>query len=205
MIDAQNKFSHHLIIFLASFLFVIILAYSGIGFSRSVAAVSYIILCLILLIGPAVKIWPSVVKIPPKEFPWGVRGEMGIWFAVWSVIHVLFVFHGRDWDVIGYITGMSPWAFGAFVAVFMAIILAAISFRGAINFLGAEAWKWLQNYFTYVIFWLAIVHVAYDRAFLRPGFPSADFLHWTYLLMTFAVLILQIWGFIKTVQNKEQK
>jgi len=209
MIDAQNKLSHHVVIGLLSILFVVVLGYSDMGFTRSIAAVSYIILCLVLLIGPAVKIWPSLVNLPPKEFPWGIRGELGVWFAVWAVVHVVEILWDRGF--ITYISDMSAWAFGAFVAVFMAIILAATSFKGAINFLGAEAWKWLQNYFTYVIFWLSVVHVTYDRALYRPllralardDLPYVDCLHWLYIILAVAVIILQIWAFIKTVREKK--
>ena len=210
MIDAQNKLYYHLSIaigtvmaVLASWYFIageISLTGDVVGIlSRPVAAIPFFLLFFVMIIGPVMKLFPILF---PKwgDFPWNWRAELGIWFAVWSVIHTLFVFAARDWDVIGYILGISPWAFGALVATFMAVILAAISFRGAINYLGTDAWKWLQNYFTYVIWWLAVVHII-DRALLRPGFPSDDWLHWVYLAMVIIVPLLQTAAFVKVVKE----
>ncbi len=132
------------------------------------------------------------------------RAELGIWFAIWSVVHILFVFGARDWDIIGYLVDMSPWAFGAFVAVIIAIILAATSNTPAVRFMGTDAWKWHQSQGAYVIFWLAVVHI-YDRAYLRPynrvGFPSTDPIHWIYLIMAAVVVLLQVAAFIKIVTH----
>ncbi len=204
MIDAQNKLSHHIMILVLSSLFVFLVHLSGISLGRAVGAIPFVILFLVLIIGPVMEIWPGLSKKLPRGFPWTWRAELGIWFTIWSIIHILLVFSGRDWDIIGYFIGISPWALGAFVAVGMAIILSIFSFRWAISYFGAESWKWLQNYFTYVIFWLAFVHVI-DRALLRPGFPSSDWLHWMYLLMLFLIPILQLVGFIKVFNRKKSK
>ncbi len=210
MVDAQNKPLFHVAIAVGTLLAVLIpwffmadgTALTGENLrlmSRFVAIVSFVLLFLVMIIGPIMKLFPILF---PKwgDFPWNWRAELGIWFAVWAVIHTLFIFALRDWDVIGYILGISPWAFGALVATVMAVILAAISFRGAITFLGPDSWKWLQNYFTYVIWWLTIVHIV-DRALIRPGFPSGDPIHWVLLAMVVIVPVLQLAGFIKTVRE----
>ena len=200
MIDAENRLSHHIAIAVLSTLPVIIAMLFDFRVGRVVGGIPFVILFLVMIIGPIMTIWPSLTHKLPEKFPWNWRAELGIWFAVWSVAHVLLVFHRRDWDVIGYLTGISPWAFGALVATVMAIVLAALSFRGAIEYLGTQSWKWLQNYFTYVIWWLMVVHVI-DRALLRPGFPSSDWAHWMYLIMVVAVPILQLLGFMKIVSR----
>ncbi len=203
MLDARNKLSHHIIIAVFSSLLVLAMGFTELGFNRAIAAVPFFLLFLAMILGPAARIWPSLKKIPPKEFPWALRGELGIWFVVWSIVHILLVFHRRDWAVIEYITGMSPWVFGAFVAVFLGIVLAVTSSRIAIQFLGFDAWKWLQS-FAYVIFWLTVVHVV-DRALLRPGFPSDDWLHWFYLIMILMVLVLHVGDFIRRVKLHRKK
>jgi len=200
MIDAQNKLWHHITIAVLSCLFVYVLYLSGLRIGRAIGAVPFIILFLVMIIGPVMKIWPSLYNKLPGKFPYTWRAELGIWFAVWSVIHILFVFRARDWDVIGYLAGISPWAFGALIATFMAVVLALLSFKGAIKYLGPDSWKWIQNHFTYAIFWLTVVHVI-DRALLRPGFPSSDWLHWMYLGMVILVPVLQIGGFVKNVRE----
>ncbi len=205
MIDAQNKWSYHLFIALVSTLSVLIpVWFFEASLSRLAGGVPIVILFLVMIIGPVMKLYPFLFA-KWGDFPWNWRAELGIWFAVWAVIHTLVVFADRGWDVIGYLVGISPWAFGALVATVMAVILAALSFRGAINFLGTEAWKWLQNYFTYVIWWLTVVHII-DRALLRPGFPSEDPVHWIYLAMVLIVPILQTLAFIKhVVEYREEE
>jgi methionine sulfoxide reductase heme-binding subunit len=205
MLDACNKLSHHLIIGFLSLVGVIIIGLTPAGFNRSVAAIPFFLLFFTMLIGPAIRVWPRLRKVFPGELPWALRGELGIWFVVWSIIHILFVFNRRNWAVVDYVLNMSPWAFGAFVATFLGIVLAVTSSRKAINFLGFEAWKWLQS-FAYVIFWLTAVHVI-DRALLRPGFPSSDWLHWTYLLMFVLIVLLHVFDFVKkaTLYRKQSK
>ncbi len=203
MIDAKNKVSHHIIIAVSSFLIALILSFTGLRLGRIVGAIPFFLLFFVVAIGPAVRVWPSLKKIPPKEFPWALRGELGIWFVVWSVAHILFVFSHRNWEVLEYLKGMSPWAFGAFVAVFLGIILAVTSSKKAINFLGFENWKWLQS-FAYAIWWLTVVHII-DRALLRPGFPPEDWLHWVYLIMVIIVPLLHVADFIKRVAFYRRK
>ncbi len=197
MIDANNKISHHFYILIFSVSIFFLLIFLGFRTGRAIGAIPFFLLFLVMAIGPTVRIWPSLVRIPPKQFPWALRGELGIWFVVWSIVHIINIFYLRNWEIWEYIKGMSPWAFGAFVAVFMGIILAVTSSKKAINFLGFENWKWLQS-FAYVIFWLTAVHVI-DRALLRPGFLSTDWLHRIYLLMIIIIPVLQITDFIKKV------
>lgn len=171
----------------------------GYEVQRVVAAVPYFLLMLAMSLGPIVRIWPSIIK-KLRGSPVNVRPELGIWFTIWSVAHVLFVWGARDWDVIGYLVNMSPWAFGALVAVIIAIILTATSHTAALKFMGVKAWKWLQSHGAYVILWLTAVHI-YDRAYLRPceavGFPSNDPIHWAYLLTLAVVVVLQLTALVK--------
>lgn len=214
MIDAQNKLYCHLSIAIVTTLTVLVSWYFMAGeisltentvyiLARPVGAIPFFLLFLVMVIGPIMKLFPVLF---PKwgDFPWNWRAELGIWFAVWSVIHMLFVFAGRDWNVGAYLANISPWAFGALTATLLAVLLAGVSFRGAINYLGSDSWKWLQNYFTYVIWWLVVVHVI-DRALLRPGFPSEDWLHWIYLAMVVVVPVLQTFAFAKVVRDHRKK
>jgi len=202
VIDATNKVSHHLGIIIFSALFILIIGNLE-NYSRAVGALPFILLFFVMIIGPLMTIWPSLYQKLPGNFPYTWRAELGIWFVVWSIAHVLFVFHHRDWQVVDYLVGMSPWALGAFIAILIAIPLALTSCKRAIEFLGVDSWKWLQN-FTYVIFWLTAIHVL-DRALLRPGFPSDDWLHWVYLIMFALVPILQAAGFVKTVKDNKKE
>lgn len=206
-LNVQNKWTRLIGIGVGSVLVGGILLLLDYDIQRVVAAIPYFILFLVMIIGPIVRLWPSVLKRIKPGFPVNFRSELGIWFAIWSVVHVLFVWGARDWDIIGYLIDMSPWAFGALVAVIIAIGLAFTSNRVALKFMGVKSWKWHQSHGTYVIFWLAAVHI-YDRAYLRPfedvGFPSNDPLHWVYIIMTLTIVILQISAFIKIVSQYQR-
>ncbi len=200
--DTNNSLTHHLSVAIGSIVVAVLLWGVGYGGQRVVAAVPFFILFFVMIIGPLVRIRPSIRRRFSGNFPVNWRSELGIWFALWSVVHVLFVFAARDWDVVGYLVDMSPWAFGAMVAVLIAIVLAATSNNRAYDYLGPKAWKWHQSHGTYVIFWLVAVH-GYDRAYLRPyeemGFPSDDPLHLLYLAMIVVVVLLHVVAFAAVV------
>ncbi|ARS90963.1 hypothetical protein [Natrarchaeobaculum aegyptiacum] len=202
--DTNNELTHHLGVAIGSIVVAVLLWVAGYRGQRVVAAVPFFILFVVMVIGPLVRIRPSIRRRVSGNFPVNWRSELGIWFAIWSVIHVLFVFWARDWDVVGYLVDMSPWAFGAFVAVLIAIVLACTSNNRAYDYLGPKAWKWHQSHGTYVIFWLVAVH-GYDRAYLRPyeemGFPSDDPLHLIYLVMIVVVVLLHVVAFAVVVSQ----
>lgn len=198
--DTTNSVTRHLAVAIGSAALAVVLWFVGYHEQEVVAAIPYFLLFVVLLIGPLVMIRPSIRRLASGNFPVNWRSELGIWFAIWSVVHVIFVFWARDWDVIGYLSDMSPWAFGAFIAVILAVILAFTSHDRAFGYLGPRAWKWHQSHATYVIFWLVAVHI-YDRAYLRPGFPSEDPLHWIYLLMLVVVVLLHVAAFLKVVRQ----
>ncbi|MFP8953701.1 hypothetical protein ACLI4Z_12120 [Natrialbaceae archaeon A-arb3/5] len=202
--DTNNELTHHLGVAVGSIVVAILLWVVGYGEQRVVAAVPFFILFVVMIIGPLVRIRPSIRRRFSGNFPVNWRSELGIWFAIWSVVHVLFVFWARDWDVVGYLVDMSPWAFGAMVAVLIAIVLAFTSNNKAYDYLGPKAWKWHQSHGTYVLFWLVAVH-GYDRAYLRPyeelGFLSDDPLHLLYLAMIVIVVALHVIAFAAVVSE----
>jgi len=199
-VDTNNDLTHHLAVGIGSVVFAALLWMAGYHEQRVVGAVPWLLLVLVLMIGPTVRLWPGIRRRFSGNFPVNWRAELGIWFAIWGVVHLLFVFHARDWDVVGYLADMSPWAFGSFVAVIIAVGLAATSNHRAYDYMGGKAWKWHQTVGAYTIFWLLAVHI-YDRAYLRPGFPSDDPLHWLYLLTLVLVVALQIAAFAKVISH----
>ncbi|AFZ71678.1 hypothetical protein [Natronobacterium gregoryi] len=202
--DTNNELTHHLVVAIGSIAVAVLLWVVGYGGQRVVGAVPFFVLFVVMVIGPLVRIRPSIRRRFSGNVPVNWRSELGIWFAIWSVIHVLFVFAARDWDVVGYLVDMSPWAFGAMIAVLIAVVLAFTSNDRAYDYLGPKAWKWHQSHGTYVIFWLVAVH-GYDRAYLRPyeemGFPSDDPLHLLYLAMIVVVVVLHVVAFAAVVSE----
>lgn len=196
--DFRNTFLYHLAVAAMSFLLASVLYWLGIEFNRIIAAVAFTLLFLTLIIGPVMKLWRPALEALPWNLPWSWRGELGIWFTIVSMAHVLLILRGRQWDVAGYMAGMRLSDLVALVAVFLALILTVTSFGRVIKFLGITSWRWLHS-FAYVIFYLVSAHVI-NHAFLRPGRP-ADWLHWLYLIMILIVIALQFGAFAKTVIN----
>lgn len=196
--DFRNTFSHHLAVVLISVLLILLLYFTGTGFNRAVAGVAFFLLFLALTIGPVMRLWRPALEALPWNLPWSWRGELGIWFAIFSIAHMLLVFDAGQWNVTGYLVTMRISDLIAFVALFLAVILAVTSSGKMVKFLGIVSWRWLQS-FAYVIFYLVGAHVI-NHAFLRAGRPL-DWLHWAYLTMIIIVILLQSAAFIKTVVN----
>jgi len=196
--DFRNTPLYHSIVAVISVLLVLILYFAGIDFGRAVAGMAFFLLFLTLIIGPVMRLWRPSLEALPWNLPWSWRGELGIWFTIFSVFHVLLIFDSSHWDIAGYLAGMRLSDLAALVAIFWSLVLTVASFTRVIKFLGISAWRWLHS-FAYVIFYLVGAHVI-NHAFLRADRPS-DWLHWMYLLMIIIVIILQTVAFIKTVVN----
>jgi len=196
--DLRNKLSYHFIVASISLLLGFGFYSSGIELGRAIAGVAFILLFLTLIIGPLMRLWKPVLEVLPWQLPWSWRGELGIWFTIVSIIHMLFIFYGKQWDVMGYLVGMRLSDLVALAALFLALILTATSFGSVIKFLGVASWKWLHS-LAYVIFYLISAHVI-NHAFLRPDRPE-DWLHWVYLIMILIVIALQFSAFVKGVAD----
>ena len=196
--DFRNTFIYHLIVALMSLLLVILIWSTGIDINRAVAGVAFFLLFLTLIVGPVMRLWRPALEALPWNLPWSWRGELGIWFMIVSVAHILLVLSGRQWDVAGYMAGMRLSDLVAFAAVFWALILTVTSFGRIIKFLGVSSWRWLHS-FAYVVFYLIGAHVI-NHAFLRANRPE-DWLHWSYLVIILIVIVLQFTAFTKTVIN----
>ncbi len=197
-VDPFNRSKHHAAVLIGSLVLALLLWASGYRVSRIVAAVPWFLLFLVMVIGPVTKIWPSITQRYSENFPLNWRSELGIWFVIWSLAHVVGVFRTFGWDVTGFVDWMSAWAFGALVAVAIAVILAITSNTKAFRFMGPKAWKWHQSHGTYVMFWLLVVHI-YDQTVVPAGLPTDDPLHLLYLLTIVIVVGLHIAAFLTVV------
>jgi len=192
--DFCDTLLYHSIVAVISLLLILILYFTGTDFGRAVAAMAFFLLFLTLIIGPIMKIWKPFSEASPWDLPWSCRKELGIWFMIFSVSHMLLVLDSRYWGALGYSTGMRFSDMIAFIVIFWALVLTVASFGRVIEFLGISAWRWLYR-FTYIIFYLTGAHVI-SRAD-RP----LDWLRWAYLFMIVLVILLQSVAFIKTVAN----
>ena len=186
---------------------------------RSLGDSGYFLLFMALIIGPLSKLWPRSNFL----FPW--RREIGIWFAVTAIAHGILIADGwANWDVakfFGYefvpqfdrIVRMEP-GFGlanllGFVAFFWIALLALTSSDKAMKWLGASSWKWIHNGAN-LVFYLVAIHTAYflfmhyTESFHREVPPQSIFVI-PFIVMSVAVLVLQILSFIKVVKSRDKQ
>ncbi len=202
IIDTRNTFAHHLIIGLTSVFLVVTVNLSGIELNRAVAAVAFLLLSVTLTIGPLTRMLDLGSGKLPWTFPWGWRGEFGIWFVIMSLTHTGIVFHGRDWDIIGFFETLRPADLAASIGLFLVLLLAVTSFSRVIGYIGMANWRWIHR-FSHVAFFLLALH-AVHHSFLRPGRPE-DWLHWSYLPMIVLVIGLQFVEFSSMVARYRKR
>ena len=199
-VDPFNRGKHHVAVVVISIVMAAVLWATGYPLPRIIAAVPWFLLFFVMIIGPMTKLWPSINQQFEGNFPLNWRSELGIWFVIWSLAHVLGVFRVMGWDVTGFVVGMSGWAFAALFGTILAVILAITSNNTAYQYMGPKAWKWHQSHGTYVMFYLLTVHI-YDQTFIRGGTPPEDPLHYLYVATILIVVALHIGAFIKIVAH----
>lgn len=205
--DAQNTLRQHLIVGVFSLALAYIFnSFLGIDWAVSFARVSFILLFLVLIIGPIMRIKEPGKSSTPFMTPWKWRGELGIWFALTGLIHFIIVLSGSSIGELIKIGG-SGYALAnllGLVALFLALILAVTSFGKVIGFLGVESWKHLHT-LTYVIFYLVAGHFMYFQFFSTYGEVGPDWFGYMAVAMTLIVIILQAIAFILAVAKREKK
>ena len=186
---------------------------------RAFGDAGYSLLFVTLIIGPASKIWPRINLL----LTW--RREFGIWFAVMASAHGILIANGwAHWDAakfFGYefvpqldrIVRLEP-GFGlantlGFVAFLWIAILAFTSSDRAMRWLGASSWKWIHTG-SHIVFYLVAIHTSYflflhyTESFHRIVPPQSTFVI-PFVVMSIAVLVLQIFSHIKVVRSKDKR
>jgi methionine sulfoxide reductase heme-binding subunit len=177
---------------------------------------AFVLLVAVVLVGPAARLWRPVRGLLPA------RRALGIWFALAALVHAVLILNGWvRWELLrflgyefvpqlGRMARLEP-GFGlanllGTVALLWALTLAATSSDRAVRALGSRAWKWLHS-FTYVIFYLAALHVVYflfihyTASFHRMP-PPPDPLRWPTLAVILVVVVLQLVAFVVTVRRR---
>lgn len=211
IIDTTNTFKQHFIVAIFSLILAGVFHFvEGLRWSTSFARVSFILLFLTLIIGPIMRLKKPAKVFSPLKTPWTWRSELGIWFAVTGLIHVLFAMSGKPgWDLVnalGGFVGGEGYGFANFlglIALVWAIVLAVTSSNKAIKKLGVDSWKWLQS-FAYVIFYLVLGHTMYFQFFSTYG-GGPDYFGYLVLVMAVLIIGLQIVGFVKTLKETSKK
>lgn len=201
--DAKNTPLQHILVGIFSLAFVVASKFLlDTAWSTSFARVSFFLLFLALIIGPIMRFKKPTEHSTPLSTPWSWRGELGIWFTLTGLIHFIIVLAGRPLSELIKIggAGYSLTNLIGLVALFWALVLTATSSTKVIVFLGVKSWKWLHS-LTYVIFYLVAAHFMYFQFFSTYGKVGPDWFGYVASIMTIAVIVLQIVGFIIAVKK----
>ncbi len=205
--DAKNTLIQHLIVGIFSLALASIFKFLlDIPWSTSFGRVSFILLFLILIIGPIMRLKKPTESSSPLTTPWSWRSELGIWFTLTALTHFIIVIVGRPFSDLINIGGSG---FGlanliGLIALFWALILAATSFGKIIEFLGVESWKWLHSS-TYVIFYLVSAHFIYFQFFSTYGDVGPDWFGYTAVVMAIIIVVLQLIAFVNAIIKYRKK
>jgi methionine sulfoxide reductase heme-binding subunit len=201
--DSKNHPIQHLIVGIISLTLVSILHFLlNIPWSTSFGRTSYILLFFVLIIGPGMRLKKPAESSSPFNTPWSWRGELGIYFALTALTHFIILLFKRsffDYIKIGG-GGYSLTNSLGFIALFLALLLAATSSRKVIIFMGVRLWKWLHS-LTYVVFYLASMHFIYFQFFSTYGEVGPDWFGYTAITMTITVITLQFSSFIVAIKK----
>tara|TARA_Y100000310_G_C20295793_1_gene629313 strand:- start:31 stop:654 length:624 start_codon:yes stop_codon:yes gene_type:complete len=205
--DSTNTSLQHAIVGILTIILVLLFTQLlKITWSTAVGRVSFILLFLVLFIGPTMKIKQPTNISSPLMTPWSWRGELGIWFTLTGLIHFLIIIFQRPFSELIKIggSGFSLANLLGLVALLLALILTFTSFNKTIRFIGVTSWKWIHSY-TYVIFYLISTHFIYFQFFSTYGKIGPDWFGYLALSMSTTIIILQIIGFILTLKHKSKE
>lgn len=203
--DLKNTPQQHAIV--GIFAIGLVLFYNlvlGIEWSTSFARVSFVLLFLVMVIGPIMRFKKPTDSGLPKISPWSWRGELGIWFALFGLIHFIIVLTERPFSDLIKIGG-SGFALAnllGLVALIWAVVLMFTSFNKVIMYVGVIPWKWLHS-FTNVVFYLVSAHFIYFQFFSAYGEVGPDWFGYMAVTMSAIVIGLQLLAFILTVKKSK--
>lgn len=163
--------------------------------NRALADSAFVLLCITLIIGPAVRF---VRQLGPL-LAW--RRPLGIWSTIGAGLHVAIYLQGAyDWNLFKFFAGNNH----AFVvanyvgaaALLYAVILALTSNDLFQRLLRGGAWKLLQQQ-SYTLFALTVLHAgAFLYVLTQLGFGIFPYVYWAGLASTTG---MQLAGYVRTV------
>lgn len=206
--DVKNTPSKHFVTSVFSLALVLALHYwLNVEWTVAFARTAFVLLFLILIIGPIVRIKAPTKKLAPFMKPWSWRGELGIWFTIMALAHFIILLIETPLTRLIRMggSGYSLTNFIGLIALILSILLAFTSWGKIIKFLGVRSWKAIHN-LTHVVFYLVAAHLIYFQFFSSYGEVGPDWFGWVAVVMSSLVIILQITAFVKIVgkQSKDK-
>jgi|GEM_PF-1556906 methionine sulfoxide reductase heme-binding subunit len=205
--DVKNNPKQHLIVGVFSLALVIILHYLlDLEWAKAFARTSFILLFLIMIIGPLTRIKTPTKSVAPLANPWRWRGELGIWFFLTALLHFILLLTDRSLSTMIKLggSGYSLTNFIGLVALIITLLLAISSFGKVISWLGVRSWQRLHG-LTHVVFYLVSAHYIYFQFFSTYGRVGPDWFGWMAITMTIIAILLQIIAFIKIITKQDKR
>jgi methionine sulfoxide reductase heme-binding subunit len=205
--DTKNTPTQHIAVGILSLALIAISKFLlGTPWSTSLGRVSFVLLFLILIVGPIMRLKKPTESSSPLAIPWSWRGDLGIWFTLTALIHFIIIVANRPLSDLIKIGGAGYGLANllGLVALFWAILLTITSFNKIILFLGTGAWKWLHS-LTYVVFYLTAAHFIYFQFFSTYGEIGPDWFGYTATIMTTVVILLQLIAFTVAIKKTKKK
>ncbi len=175
--------------------------------NRILADAGFVILCLILIIGPLVRFIPQLGFLLP------FRRELGISFAAAASLHVLVYARSFHWDITRFFVGTEHHetillanAFASanwvgLIALLYGIILAITSNDFSQRLLG-KGWKFLQQQ-SYTLFILVVLHTGVlVYLVIETGYGIFRPVFW---LLTIFTILMQTAGYLRTVNSQTRR
>jgi sulfoxide reductase heme-binding subunit YedZ len=200
--DARNTLRQHLIVGIFSLGLVSIFKFLlNISWTVSFARISFILLFLILIIGPIMRLKKPTQSSSPLFSPWSWRGELGIWFTLTALVHFIIILVLRSFSSLIHIGGEGYGLANllGLIALFWSLLLTATSFGKVIEGLGIDLWKWLHS-LTHAVFYLVSGHFIYFQFFSTYG-GGPDWFGYLAVIMVVIVIVLQLVTFTLMIKN----
>jgi methionine sulfoxide reductase heme-binding subunit len=205
--DARNTLRQHLIVGIFSLGLASIFKFLlNTSWAVSFARVSFILLFLILIIGPVMRLKKPAQSSSPLFAPWSWRGELGIWFTLTALTHFIIVILARPFSSLIKIGGEGYGLANllGLIALFWALLLTATSFGKVIAFLGIDLWKWLHS-LTHAIFYLVSGHFIYFQFFSTYGGGGPDWFGYLAVIMVIIIIVLQLVTFLLMITKHRKE
>ena len=185
--------------------------------NRALADVSLVLLSISMAVGPLARIWARATRL----LPW--RRQTGIWTIIYGAAHTIVILEGWvEWDLVrlfGFLrhpqTGQYVMVLHGFglgnvlgiVALLYGAVLAVTSNDASQRFLGAPAWKFLQQA-SYTVWMLVLAHTGYFLFLHFLDFhrstPEPNWLQLPFATLIAGVAALQSWAFLLTWRRRAQ-
>jgi sulfoxide reductase heme-binding subunit YedZ len=138
--------------------------------------------------------------------PSSCRGELGIWFLLLGTGHFILLLTQRS--IFSFINiGGGGYALAnllGLIGLFLALLLAATSFRKVISYIGGDLWRWLHS-LTHAIFYLIAGHYLYFQFFSASRENGADWFGYLAVVMILIVVVLQLVTFFVELKRRRAK